>query len=188
MLIYFPPLLTFLQTFFCDFQILNFDVRKKRTKLPELGSGGGGFRWFGQCPKENVFFSVDVFPKVDRGDMADKVIPGYSDLYWPQRQASELGFLAIIKIIQLQSVPNLSAHYSNAHLHPPEFTRAGQWVISYINIFNPFTLILLTTKDKLRNFTCYYREAAFCKKKKTLAEMGLPLPPPLTESLISFWT
>ena len=32
-----------------------FDVQKKRTKLPELG-GWGGFRWFGQCPKENVFF------------------------------------------------------------------------------------------------------------------------------------
>ena len=39
-----------------DFQILNFDVRKKRTKLPELGSGGGGFGGFGKCPKENVFF------------------------------------------------------------------------------------------------------------------------------------
>ena len=33
-----------------------FDVLKKRTKLPELGSGGGGFRGSGQCPKENVFF------------------------------------------------------------------------------------------------------------------------------------
>ena len=29
---------------------------KKRTKLPKLGSGG--FRWFGQCPKENVFFKL----------------------------------------------------------------------------------------------------------------------------------
>ena len=38
-----------------DFQILNFDVRKKRTKLPELGSVGG-FRWFGQCSKEKFFF------------------------------------------------------------------------------------------------------------------------------------
>ena len=24
--------------------------------------GGGGFRGFGQCPKENVFFAVDPFP------------------------------------------------------------------------------------------------------------------------------
>ena len=28
---------------------------KKRAKLPELGSGRG-VRWFGQCPKGNVFF------------------------------------------------------------------------------------------------------------------------------------
>ena len=31
---------------------------QKRTKLPKLGTGVGGFRWFGQCPKENVFFSL----------------------------------------------------------------------------------------------------------------------------------
>ena len=53
---------TSLETFstlgdFCT--ALNFDVRKKRTKLPELGSwGGGGFRKFGQCPKENVFLPL----------------------------------------------------------------------------------------------------------------------------------
>ena len=34
---------------------LEFWRPKKRTNLPELGSGGE-FRWFGQCPKENVFF------------------------------------------------------------------------------------------------------------------------------------
>ena len=37
---------------------MNFDLRKKRTKLPEFGSWGGGFRGFGQCPKENVFFKL----------------------------------------------------------------------------------------------------------------------------------
>ena len=33
-----------------------FDVRKNRTKLPELGERGGGVRGFGQCLKENVVF------------------------------------------------------------------------------------------------------------------------------------
>ena len=38
---------------------LEFWLPKKRTKLPELGSGGvGGFLWLGQCPKENVFFPL----------------------------------------------------------------------------------------------------------------------------------
>ena len=27
-----------------------------------MGSGGGGVGGFGQCPKENVFFFIDVFP------------------------------------------------------------------------------------------------------------------------------
>ena len=54
LLIYLPPLPTLLQTFFCDFQILNFDVRKKRTKLPELGSGGGGLD--GNARKKTFFF------------------------------------------------------------------------------------------------------------------------------------
>ena len=48
LLIYLPPLPTF------DFQILNFDVRKK-GRCPNWGQGGG-FRGFGQYPKENVLF------------------------------------------------------------------------------------------------------------------------------------
>ena len=34
---------------------------KKGSSCPNWGQGGW-FRWFGQCPKENVFF-IDVFPK-----------------------------------------------------------------------------------------------------------------------------
>ena len=37
-----------------DFQILNFDVWKKRLSCPNWGQGGV-FRWYGQCPKEYVF-------------------------------------------------------------------------------------------------------------------------------------
>ena len=32
--------------------------KKKWYKLPKLGGGGGGGGKFGQCPKENIFFSV----------------------------------------------------------------------------------------------------------------------------------
>ena len=39
-----------------------FGVKKKRTKLPEVGSWGGDSGWFGQCPKENVFFSHWYLP------------------------------------------------------------------------------------------------------------------------------
>ena len=53
MLIYLPPLPTFLQTFF---QILTFDVQKKRTKLPELGSGVGGLGDSGNARKKTFFF------------------------------------------------------------------------------------------------------------------------------------
>ena len=49
--------------------------------MTELGSGGGDLGDSGNARKKTFFFSVDVFPKVDRGDMADEVIPGYSDLY-----------------------------------------------------------------------------------------------------------
>ena len=33
-----------------------FDVQKRGPSCPNRGQGGGGVRWFGQCPKENVFF------------------------------------------------------------------------------------------------------------------------------------
>ena len=34
-----------------------FDVKKRGPSRRNWGQGGGrGFRWFGQCPKENVFF------------------------------------------------------------------------------------------------------------------------------------
>ena len=41
---------------------LFFDVPKRGPSCPNWGEWGG-FRWFGQCPKENVFFCgrVDVF-------------------------------------------------------------------------------------------------------------------------------
>ena len=42
LLTYLPPLPTFLQTFFCDFQILNFDVRKK-DQVARIGVRGGGW-------------------------------------------------------------------------------------------------------------------------------------------------
>ena len=62
-----------MQTFF---QILNFDVWKKWTKLPELGSGGG-FRWSGQCPKENVFFSLR--PSLTATFCGGNIFTKYSD-------------------------------------------------------------------------------------------------------------
>ena len=62
MLVYLPPLPTFLQTFF---RIL---TSEKRTKLPELGSGGG-VGDSGNARKKTFFF-IDVFP--------NKVI-GYGD-------------------------------------------------------------------------------------------------------------
>ena len=34
-----------------------FDVKKRGPSCPNWGQGGV-FRWFGQCPKENVFFSL----------------------------------------------------------------------------------------------------------------------------------
>ena len=40
-----------------DFHILSFDVRKKEDQVARIGVRGGSRR-FGQCPKENVFFSV----------------------------------------------------------------------------------------------------------------------------------
>ena len=40
-----------------DFQILNFDVRKKRTKLPKLGSGGG-LGNSGNARKKTFFFKL----------------------------------------------------------------------------------------------------------------------------------
>ena len=74
LLIYLLPIPNFLQTsFFVSLPLNrgtlnnsmsgNFDVRKKRTKLPKLGSGG----WFGQCLKEKFFFfqfmsSLTTFP------------------------------------------------------------------------------------------------------------------------------
>ena len=45
-----------------DFQILNCDFRKKRTKLPELGSWGGGGGEIGAMPERKRFFSIDPFP------------------------------------------------------------------------------------------------------------------------------
>ena len=44
---------------------MNFEFRKKRTKLPELGSGGGGLGDSGNARKK-TFFSIDVFPQADR--------------------------------------------------------------------------------------------------------------------------
>ena len=39
---------------------------KKKNQVARIGvRGGGGFRWFGQCPKENVFFSIEAFPNVE---------------------------------------------------------------------------------------------------------------------------
>ena len=38
---------------------------KKEDQVARIGVRGGGFRWFGQCPKENVFFllmSSLIFP------------------------------------------------------------------------------------------------------------------------------
>ena len=60
--IYLPPLPTFLQTFFLWLSNLEFWRPKKKDQVARIGVRGGGFRCFGQCPKENVFFSVDVFP------------------------------------------------------------------------------------------------------------------------------
>ena len=37
---------------------------KKGPSCPNWGQGGR-VRWFGQCPKENDFFSIDVFPNVN---------------------------------------------------------------------------------------------------------------------------
>ena len=31
---------------------------KKKDQVARIGVMGGGFRWFGQCPKENVFFQL----------------------------------------------------------------------------------------------------------------------------------
>ena len=41
---------------------MNFDFRKRGPSCPNWGHGGGGVGEFGQCPKENVFFSIDLFP------------------------------------------------------------------------------------------------------------------------------
>ena len=46
----------------------NLELRlpKKEDQVARIGvRGGGGFRWFGQCPKENVFFSIEAFPNVE---------------------------------------------------------------------------------------------------------------------------
>ena len=38
---------------------LEFRLPKKEDQVARIGvMGGGGFRWFGQCPKENVFFPL----------------------------------------------------------------------------------------------------------------------------------
>ena len=50
------PSPTFLQTFFCDFQILNFEVQKKGTKLPVLGSGRGVLGDSGNARRKTFFF------------------------------------------------------------------------------------------------------------------------------------
>ena len=42
--------------------MLNFDFRKKRTKLPELGSWGGCLGNSGDAQKKTFFFSIDLFP------------------------------------------------------------------------------------------------------------------------------
>ena len=45
---------------------LEFLRPKKKDQVARIGvRGGGGFRWFGQCPKENVFFSIEAFPNVE---------------------------------------------------------------------------------------------------------------------------
>ena len=36
---------------------------KKEDQVARIGVRGGGFRGFGQCPKENVFFFIEAFPK-----------------------------------------------------------------------------------------------------------------------------
>ena len=41
---------------------MNFDVRKKRTKLPEMDKGWGGLGDSGNARKK-AFFFIDVFPK-----------------------------------------------------------------------------------------------------------------------------
>ena len=60
LLIYLPPLPTLLQTFFCDFQILNFDVRKKGPSCLNWGQGGG---WLGDSgnARKKTFFFIDVY-------------------------------------------------------------------------------------------------------------------------------
>ena len=51
---------------------MNFDFRKKRTKLPKLGSGGGGLGNSGNARKK-TFFSIDLFPNGESdGDSDDK--------------------------------------------------------------------------------------------------------------------
>ena len=37
---------------------LEFRLPKKEDQVARIGVMGGGFRWFGQCPKENVFFPL----------------------------------------------------------------------------------------------------------------------------------
>ena len=52
-----PPWVVYTQYFYSsiDFQILNFDERKKLQKVPEMG-GEGGERYFRQFGKENILF------------------------------------------------------------------------------------------------------------------------------------
>ena len=54
LLIYLPPLPTFLQVTLKSWILTS---EKKEPSCPNWGKWGGVW-WFGQCPKENVFFSL----------------------------------------------------------------------------------------------------------------------------------
>ena len=36
-----------------------------KKEVARIGVRGGGFRWFGQCPKRKRFFSIEAFPNVE---------------------------------------------------------------------------------------------------------------------------
>ena len=76
------PILHFIMTikFFFGKRAKHRFWHKKRG--PSCANWGqvGGSRWFGQCPKENIFFSVDPFPNhADWLDLSDSQISSCRD-------------------------------------------------------------------------------------------------------------